>query len=361
MSIANAVTGRLIQIMERGMLPDLTVRAGIRHLCKTRLKTLSSHTLDDAQENLNHYLDDLRSGPIAIHTEDANKQHYELPPEFFGLVLGKNRKYSSAFWPIGCGNLDEAEDLALALTCARAELLDGQDILELGCGWGSLSLYMAMKFPRSRITALSNSAPQRKYIEGEAKRRGLTNLQILTRNISETQEITENNTNFDRVVSVEMFEHLKNYQVLLERISKWLKPEGKLFVHIFTHKLFSYPFETEGEDNWMGKYFFTGGQMPGHHLLTHFQDHLKLEQQWAWNGSHYSKTAAAWLKNLDQNRTDALAILDQIYGHHGASEKFLWLNRWRVFFMSCEELFGYQDGSEWGVSHYLFKNRKALN
>jgi cyclopropane-fatty-acyl-phospholipid synthase len=337
----------VIRAIEKGLVPDPAVRFGIRRLCETRLRSFGS---DGSAAN---YAEVLRKAPLAVHTQAANDQHYELPPEFFLLTLGRNLKYSSAFWPEGCRSLDEAEEAALHAYCERAELADGQSVLELGCGWGSLSLWMARKYPGSRITAVSNSAPQRAFIEARAAERGLRNLRVLTRNIVDLQEI--DGGPFDRAVSVEMFEHLRNYEALFERISRWLKPDGKLFVHVFTHREYSYPFETDGDDNWMGRYFFTGGQMPGHSLLPQFQKHLSLEKDWAWSGVHYAKTSDAWLANLDRRRDEVSALFRKTYG----ADATLWLNRWRVFFMACSELFGYRGGSEWGVSHYLFRNGKA--
>jgi cyclopropane-fatty-acyl-phospholipid synthase len=263
--------GFMINAMEKGLIPDPALRFGIRRLCRERLEQLQKPSLDLLQKNASDYLRDLKWAPLAVNTEDANRQHYEVPAEFFTLVLGKNRKYSSAFWPEGCVSLDEAEDVALATTMSRAELADGMKILELGCGWGSLTLAMARKFPNASIVAISNSASQRMSIEERAKAQGLGNIKILTRNVVDVVNLDQEFGLFDRVVSVEMFEHLRNYEILFERISKWLKPEGKLFTHIFTHRQFSYLFETEGEDNWMGKYFFTGGQMPSHNLLSFFK------------------------------------------------------------------------------------------
>ena len=343
----------LIDLMEKGHLPDSAIRYGIRRLCAERLKSLSSGSLETDQLALNAYVENLRKLPLAVHTKEANEQHYELPPQFFNLVLGKHRKYSSCYFAKGNETLTEAETDSLELTVKRAELENGQRILELGCGWGSLSLFMASKFPEASITAISNSAPQREFIEGEAKSRGIKNLTVLTRNIVDVIELEKEFPRFDRVVSVEMFEHLKNYALLFERISHWLKPEGKLFAHVFTHKTYAYPFEVEGEDNWMGKYFFTGGQMPSHGLFLRFQDHLAIQNQWAWDGRHYAQTSEEWLNNLDSHRTAVMGLFKEVYGKD--SER--WFNRWRVFFLSCAELFGYDQGQEWGVSHYLFRNR----
>lgn len=342
----------IIEAMERKILPDLIIRFGIRKLCKERLNSLKKGSLEQMQESLTDYIKNLRSSPVALHTDLANKQHYELPHEFFNLVLGKNKKYSSAFWPHGCQSLDEAEQEALNITMARADLQDGFKILELGCGWGSLTLAMAHKFPNSKITAVSNSTTQRLYIENELRKRNLKNVKILTKDV--TTIVTLDEAPFNRVVSVEMFEHLRNYEEILRRISTWLLPDGKLFIHIFTHKNSPYFFETKGDDDWMGKYFFTGGQMPSHNLLSHFQMDLRLEEQWVWDGHHYAKTSEAWLKNMDTHEKEILSILRKVYGNNEAKR---WFQRWRIFFMSCAELFSYRKGSEWAVSHYLFSNR----
>jgi cyclopropane-fatty-acyl-phospholipid synthase len=344
----------MITAMEKGLIPDPALRFGIRSMCRKRLSALQKPTFDLIQKDASEYLQALKASPLAVHTEDANRQHYEVPAEFFALVLGKNRKYSSAFWPEGCTSLDEAEDVAIATTMSRAELADGMKILELGCGWGSLTLAMARNFPNAQIVAISNSASQRQSIEERAEALGFKNVLILTRNVVDVVDLQHEFGKFDRVVSVEMFEHLRNYEILFERISHWLKPEGKLFTHIFTHRNFSYLFETEGEDNWLGKYFFTGGQMPSHHLLSYFQSHLRLEKQWAWSGVHYQKTSEAWLARMDAHRNEVLRIFNEVYG---PSDAKLWFHRWRVFFLSCAELFGYRNGTEWGVSHYLFTNR----
>jgi cyclopropane-fatty-acyl-phospholipid synthase len=268
-------------------------------------------------------------------------------------VLGKNLKYSSCFYDSQTKSLDEAEDLALKTSCERAQIKDGMRILELGCGWGSLTLHMARTYPASKIVAISNSAPQKAFIDEQAKKRGLNNVLVLTRDISQLESLAVEFESFDRVMSIEMFEHFKNYEKLLSKISDVLTADGKLFVHIFTHKEYSYPFEVEGEDNWMGKYFFTGGQMPSHNLLYSFQKNLILQHSWAWDGIHYQKTSEDWLKNMDKNADKIRAIFDKTYG----KESVQWFNRWRVFFMSCAELFGYDKGQEWGVSHYLFSKR----
>ncbi|WP_210415685.1 cyclopropane-fatty-acyl-phospholipid synthase family protein [Bdellovibrio sp. ZAP7] len=344
----------LIDWMEKGWIPEKLVRVGIRQLCRDRLKSLDVADRELEQERNSAYVTGLKKSAIAFATEKANQQHYELPASFYHLVLGKNKKYSSGYWPQDCSSLDEAEEAALRVTIERAQVADGMRILDLGCGWGSVSLKLAEKFPNSQIVGLSNSKSQREYILEQASKRGLSNVNIVTGDIGDFDAPEDWNNGFDRVISVEMLEHVRNYEALFERLSTWLKPQGKLFVHIFTHSRYSYPFETEGADNWMGKYFFTGGQMPSHQLLTYFQKDLLLEQQWSWNGVHYQKTSEAWLQNMDRHRDEILNIFAKVYGN---SESEVWFERWRVFFMSCAELFGFDKGREWGVSHYLFKNR----
>jgi cyclopropane-fatty-acyl-phospholipid synthase len=342
-----------IKAMEKGHIPDTAIRFGIRKLCKTRLDELDTHSLSKKQAEAERYRLGLINSPLAVHTKDANEQHYELPADFFLRVLGKNLKYSSAYYADSATTLDDAEDSALTISCERAGIKDGMRILELGCGWGSLTLFMASKFPNAKIVAISNSSSQKTHIDSEAKKRGLKNVMVLTRDISQLESLAVEFESFDRVMSIEMFEHFKNYELLLSKISNVLAPEGKLFVHIFTHKDYSYPFEVEGEDNWMGKYFFTGGQMPAHNLLYSFQKDLFLQQSWVWDGIHYQKTSEDWLKNMDNHSEAIMTIFKKTYG----DESKEWFNRWRIFFMSCAELFGYEKGQEWAVSHYLFSKK----
>jgi len=337
-------------LLTKNLLPDFLIRFGIRNLLRERLKSEKRENVEEQQDALMELIDFLKQSPIAINTPEANEQHYEVPTEFFKTVLGKNLKYSSGYWKTGNSTLDEAEVEMLEMTCERGGLSDNQDILELGCGWGSLTLYMAEKYPSSKITAVSNSKTQKQYIDAEAEARGLKNIEVITSDINELRlEKT-----FDRVVSVEMFEHMRNYSELLKKISGYLKPEGTLFVHIFTHNKYAYLFEVKDDTDWMSKYFFTGGIMPSDHLLFYFTDDFKVQNHWIVNGKHYKKTANAWLTNMDNNKDSIMKLFSQTYGE---KEKIKWWVYWRVFFMSCAELWGFKNGEEWFVSHYLFKKR----
>jgi cyclopropane-fatty-acyl-phospholipid synthase len=341
---------KLIELAEKGILPDLFIRMGIRRLNRKRLKEESNRDNESQRFAIQRFVEDMKEAPIAISTDKANMQHYELPSSFFSKVLGKHMKYSGDFWKPGVVSLDQAQTDMLELISERAQLEDGMDLLELGCGWGSLTLWMATNCPRSKIVAVSNSNSQRRFIQDLCVERGINNVEVIKRDMNDFLT----SKRFDRVVSVEMFEHMRNWEQLLQRISTWLTPEGKLFVHIFTHKQFAYTFEPEGEDNWMGRFFFTGGMMPSDDLLLYFQKDLILEAHWRVNGKHYQKTAKKWLKNLETHRNEIMPILEEVYGSDIA---FMWFQRWRIFFMACEELWGYENGEQWLVSHYRLKNR----
>ncbi|KRD80351.1 cyclopropane-fatty-acyl-phospholipid synthase family protein [Lysobacter sp. Root983] len=332
---------------ERGWVPDALLRAGIRRLCAQRLREERGGGLEQRAQRYQQRIDQLRRSPVAIHTDAANAQHYELPPAFFQLCLGRRLKYSGCYYERGDESLDQAEDAMLALYGERAELRDGQRILELGCGWGSLTLWMAERYPNARITAVSNSQAQRAHIEAQCRQRGLFNVEVLTQDVNRL-ELPEGR--YDRCVSVEMFEHMRNYELLMRRISRWLAPGGKLFVHIFAHHELLYPFETQGEDNWMGRHFFTGGLMPAADTLLWFQNELRIEQRWQVDGRHYQRTANHWLRNQDLRRDEVMATLREAYG----AQAGLWFQRWRMFWMACAEMFGYADGQEWLVAHYRF-------
>jgi cyclopropane-fatty-acyl-phospholipid synthase len=334
-----------IQLAERRILSDQLIRKGMRKLLAERLQQIHSNP-KTAQE----WVDTLQQKPLAEETDAANDQHYEIPAPYFKGVLGPHLKYSSGIWPDGCTSLEDSEAAMLKLSCERAELADGQQILELGCGWGSLSLWMAENYPNSQITSISNSNSQRKFILSQAKQRGLNNLKVITCDINGFAP----DSTFDRLVSVEMFEHVRNHQALFKRISYWLKPEGKIFVHIFAHRSQSYLFEANSSKDWMSKYFFTGGIMPATDLLpTAAADYFTTEESWEVNGIHYSKTLEAWLDKQDARESEVLDIFKDCYGKDAKR----WLQRWRMFYMACSELFAYNEGNEWFVMHYRFTKK----
>ena len=347
------LTRLAIRLAEKGLLPDRLIRQGITNLSKQRLQEIVANNCEVGAQIETDFFASMSDAPIALVPELANAQHYELPTEFFELCLGKHRKYSSCFWMEETSSLEDAETQALQLSSEHADLQDGQHILELGCGWGSLTLWMASHYPNSRITAVSNSNSQREYINKTAKERGLKNITVITcdMNTFEPSQFSIE-AGFDRVVSVEMFEHMRNHQVLYAKIHDWLIPGGKFFMHIFVHRSTPYAFEVQGDDDWMSQYFFSGGMMPSDDLPLHFQEKLKLNRRWRWDGTHYEKTANAWLANMDKNEAVITPILVKTYG---AQDAVKWRNRWRIFYMACAELFGYNHGQEWWVSHYQFE------
>ena len=335
-------------LLGKNLLPDGVIRWGIRRLLRQRIQDERADSEVARLANVQKFSQQLRALPVAVETKAANEQHYEVPAAFYKLCLGPRLKYSSCFYERGDVSIGQAEETMLALTCQRAELKDGQDILELGCGWGSLTLWMAEKYPNARITGVSNSASQRAHIEGECARRGFKNVRIIT---CDMNLFAPDAAQFDRVVSVEMFEHMKNWAELMRRISTWLKPQGKLFFHVFTHRDCAYHFESKDGSDWMSRHFFTGGIMPSNNLASLFQDDLKLETQWEVNGRHYGQTSEHWLQNTDRHRDEVLKIFAQTYG---PAEARKWLAYWRIFFMSCAELWNFDNGNEWMVCHYRF-------
>lgn len=375
----------LLRAAEGGLVPDALIRVGIRHLLRTRLREEGARDVEAASARCAQVLDELRQAPIALATREANEQHYEAPTDFFAAVLGPRLKYSAGYWPKGTQTLAEAEDRMLRLYAERAGLADGQSILDLGCGWGSFALWAGARYPRSRIVAISNSSTQKAFIDRQALALGLDNLEVRTADVNQLAAGASHATGptepartaappgeidgdlkrrFDRIVSVEMFEHVRNYPALLASLAQWLKPEGKLFVHIFGHRHLVYPFEAEGSGNWMGRHFFTGGLMPAQDTLLHFQDHVRIERRWLLSGRHYQRTARAWLRNLDADRHAVRRALEpafaaNAFGSNGpaAADSRIQAQRWRLFFMACEELFGWNGGNDWLVCHYLFGSR----
>jgi len=338
-----SVVSRIVGTAERVPLPDLVIRAAIQRLCSRTATRLASGNVDNDAS----FADEMAARAIAEHPDAANAQHYDVPAEFFARVLGPNRKYSSCFYKEPKSTLQEAEEEALRQTVEHADLVDGQSILELGCGWGSLSLWIARQFPRSGITAVSNSQSQREYIEGEAKARGLKNLRVVTADMN----VFDAGRQFDRIVSVEMFEHIMNWRQLMTRVKSWLAPDGRFFLHIFTHRSGAYLFDRADREDWIAQHFFTGGVMPSHHLIRQYADLFEVEKEWRWSGTHYQRTALDWLANFDSGRDEIEGILRGVYG----SDTALWMRRWRWFFLATAGLFGYADGTEWGVSHFRMK------
>jgi cyclopropane-fatty-acyl-phospholipid synthase len=337
-------------LAETGRVPDALIRAGIRSQLRRRLSELPLGDCEAVEEANRDFREELCRSPVALVPELANQQHYEVAPAFFERVLGWRLKYSCGLWARGVREIDAAEEAMLALTCGRAQLSDGMRVLDLGCGWGSLSLWIAERYPRCEVTAVSNSKLQREFILARCAERGFENVEVITNDVNKL----DFEQRFDRVISVEMFEHVRNYDLLLARIARWLEPNGKLFVHHFAHRESAYPYQTEGDHNWMGRHFFTGGIMPSDDMLLHFQQDLVVDRKWRVNGTHYQRTLEAWLELHDLQRDALIPILANVYGEEAAA---LWFQRWRLFFLACSELFGYRNGNEWWVTHLRMSPR----
>ncbi len=348
----SAIAVKAVNWTESGLIPDTVIRAGIRRLLESKRKEIHSGDVEFAAHTVNRFVQMMNGSPVALLPDRANEQHYEVAAAFFTQVMGDHLKYSCSYWSNDIKNLSEAETAALEITAERAGIEDGMNILDLGCGWGSLSLWIAERYPNASVTSVSNSSSQREFILGQAKSRAIDNIEVIVCDMNDF----EADKRFDRVVSIEMFEHMRNYGELFRRISDWLEPEGRFFMHIFCHRTTPYEFIDKGPTDWMSRHFFTGGIMPSADLPLRFADHLRIEQRWHWNGQHYARTCNAWLENMDRNQEQIMNVLADCYGTENAS---LWWQRWRIFFMACAELFDYDEGHEWYVGHYLF--RKAAD
>lgn len=329
-----------LSLAEKGLIPDKVLRWAMRRLCQQRL-------VQERSRNQSGILRD-ESLEIAVETTAANEQHYEVPAKFYEMVLGINRKYSCCWWDAETDNLDAAEELALARTVSNAGVQDGMQILDLGCGWGSLTVWLAERFPNVEVTAISNSNSQREYIDLRLQEKGLGDrVKLITADINafEPKKV------FDRIISVEMMEHVRNHSRLFGNLSKWLASDGEILTHVFAHQDLSYDFETDGANDWMGRYFFTGGMMPNHSTLTKAASGFQVQKEDVWSGTHYEKTSLAWLKNMDANKTNILEVFRNCY----QKDARLWWNRWRMFFLAVAELFGYAGGREWGVIQQRFR------
>ena len=344
----STVTSRAISWTESGLVPDSVIRSGIRRLLENKLAEIHADDIEIAAQTTNDFVRMMNASPVALVPDLANEQHYEVPAAFYDQVLGRHRKYSCGYWPEGVDTLDASELAALEETVARAGIEDGMQVLDLGCGWGSVSLYVAERFPNANVLSVSNSNSQREYIAARAAERGLTNIEVVTCDMNDFS--TERR--FDRIVSVEMFEHMRNYGALFDRIHEWLLPNGQFFMHIFTHRSTPYEYIDKGPGDWMSRHFFSGGIMPSASLPLRFARRLAIDAQWNWNGNHYARTCRAWLNQMDRNKGAVMPILEQTYGAGNAGR---WFMRWRMFFMACEELFRYNEGTEWFVSHYRFR------
>jgi len=344
----------LDNFLAKGLIPDYLLRFGVKIILKNKIKNQKIPNIEKRQQEKIDFVNGLKKQPIAIKTAEANEQHYELPSSFFKEILGDRLKYSCGYWdkvltPSDCASkLNQSEEAMLELTCSRAELKNDQKILDLGCGWGSLSIYMAEKYPESQITALSNSSTQIDYIKSLVEEKELNNLEAIMADIN----TYKSNNNFDRIVTIEMFEHMRNYEALMSKLSKFLSNKGKLFVHIFSHHTYPFTYVNKSSSDWMTRYFFAGGTMPSQDLLHYFTDDFYLENQWAVSGTHYKQTLEAWLYKMDKKKEKIWPIFEKVYGEEEAKK---WWNYWRLFFLTCAEFFGINNGNEWFISHYLFQ------
>lgn len=344
----SSVTAKAVSWTETGLVPDSVIRAGIRRLLESKRREIHVGDIEFAADTVNRFVAMMDDSPIALVPDLANEQHYEVPAEFFEQVMGERLKYSCGYWPEGVTTLTESEEAALRITAERAGIRDGMQVLDLGCGWGSLSLWIAEQFPACAVTAVSNSASQREFITGRAKQKGLDNVTVLVCDMNDF----DTGDRFDRVVSIEMFEHMRNYRELFASISRWLAPGGRFFMHIFCHRSTPYEYIDKGPGDWMSRHFFSGGIMPSADLPLRFNDQLCVDKRWHWNGQHYMKTCEAWLGRMDRNKAAIMPVLAECYGEDQAA---IWWQRWRIFFMACSELFNHSEGREWYVGHYLFR------